>query len=738
MLLIFLFLLDLTNGGSKCHCYPCACQQIQRYVWVDCSYRGLNKVPANLPRNTTHLDLSNNNIGFSAPMGGGGLGELRNFTMLEELRLNNNHLIFLGMELAHMTSLKKLVLDMNGIFHVNTAAFRGLHKLKDLSLKHNSIRHFDPRLLSDLTSLETLDVGDNKLEVMTNEMFLSQRQLKKLNLKKNNIEQLYEGTLTNCPRLVTLNLEDNILSTLPQGLFSNSVKLKEIYLARNKLMFVLSWTFRYLYNLEVLDLSNNSIIMIEPLPSPWNLRVFDLSGNMLRSLPMETLYEMRNANSTVLGLYGNRLDCVPSFLNRFLSYMQTTNVTLTMRSDIKCASPQSLEGQVIGRFQCPVIGATLEVCAGTSDLTCNETENRNEVGSAQCTARCACPQERPLVVNGSCQTGAACSLSVKGVCAQHRMSSLYPKTSSYVPSCDEEGLYRALQCNDNKCWCVTKQGLRFRSTFDYSPTLTDQVCTEHQIAMSRTCAVWGNGRVLQFDGTAMQVKTDCYYALANDISRDSRFNIYTRLAQCANNTTCVASVLLFVKRIYPILVNDDLTIYCNGSLYSLQEGENLSLIQGQISISRNFNMLRLEYIEDGVTVVFGGRHYLTVNIGQSNSFEKPEHKITGACGTLSTLTNDETPLYGLDMMTRWKLIRTCSDPTLVTLSSTTDFSCAHLSSPPFNTCTIANIDWVKICSEDSDGSPAMFCLAARLYSQLCADQGVRVVLRDSGYYAENC
>lgn len=44
--------------------------------------------------------------------------------MLEELRLNNNHLIFLGMELAHMTSLKKLVLDMNGIFHVNTAAFR--------------------------------------------------------------------------------------------------------------------------------------------------------------------------------------------------------------------------------------------------------------------------------------------------------------------------------------------------------------------------------------------------------------------------------------------------------------------------------------------------------------------------------------------------------------------------------------------------------------------------------------
>ena len=47
-------------------------------------------------------------------------------------------------------------------------------------------------------------------------------------------------------------------------------------------MFVLSWTFRYLYNLEVLDLSNNSIIMIEPLPSPWNLRVFDLSGNMLR------------------------------------------------------------------------------------------------------------------------------------------------------------------------------------------------------------------------------------------------------------------------------------------------------------------------------------------------------------------------------------------------------------------------------------------------------------------------
>ena len=37
------------------------------------------------------------------------------------------------------------------------------------------------------------------------------------------------------------------------------------------------------------------------------------------------------------------------------------------------------------------------------------------------------------------------------------MSSLYPKTSSYVPSCDEEGLYRALQCNDNKCWCVTKQ-----------------------------------------------------------------------------------------------------------------------------------------------------------------------------------------------------------------------------------------------------------------------------------------
>ena len=33
-------------------------------------------------------------------------------------------------------------------------------------------------------------------------------------------------------------------------------------------------------------------------------------------------------------------------------------------------------------------------------------------------------------------------------------------------------------------------------------------------------------------------------------------------------------------------------------------------------------LLTLEYIEDGVTVVFGGRRYLTVNIGQSNSLEK--------------------------------------------------------------------------------------------------------------------
>lgn len=150
-LLYFLCLLNVTFG-SKCP-LKCECQG----VLVDCSYKGLNSVPKNIPKNTQVLLLQHNNLSHVLPQ-----------------------------DFARLIKLKQLNLESNRINQVSSRAFEDLVNLKSLNLGGNEIRCIRDNTFRNLLKLETLTLSENRLTYFQRSVFKRKvPQLLRLRLHSN-------------------------------------------------------------------------------------------------------------------------------------------------------------------------------------------------------------------------------------------------------------------------------------------------------------------------------------------------------------------------------------------------------------------------------------------------------------------------------------------------------------------------------------------------------------------------
>ncbi|XP_011605484.1 leucine-rich repeat-containing protein 17 [Takifugu rubripes] len=114
------------DATTTCHTY------LYPEVRMDCSNRDLSEVPAGIPEDVVHIDLSNNSI---------------------------NHLKakdFLGTK-----SLKVLNISNNNMQHADTGSFSGLLHLQKLDLSNNSLHFIQYGVLEDLYFLSELKLGGN-------------------------------------------------------------------------------------------------------------------------------------------------------------------------------------------------------------------------------------------------------------------------------------------------------------------------------------------------------------------------------------------------------------------------------------------------------------------------------------------------------------------------------------------------------------------------------------------------
>ncbi|XP_071057882.1 prolargin [Pseudochaenichthys georgianus] len=316
---------------------------------VQCSDKGVDKVPYGIPYNSRYILLMNNHIDVIQ------LDLLNEYVSMEFLVLSNNRLkdetiegafegipalkrLYLNKNLLISVpadlpmSLEELRLDNNHLSVMSEAAWARCPGLLILSLSNNSLGNGSEFLrnavLSPLSSLRTLNLDHNQLTSVPLGLPLS---IKQLYLKGNLIEQfrggafngrselmvldlssnrltnkgLLKDSLLNATHLESLNLEGNRLKQVPQHLPSS---LKTLNLEGNLISSIKKMVFGTLKNLEHLGLARNKIFKVAPgafktLPV---LHQLDLCHNTLRQVPRQLPKALHS-----LALTHNKIQTVP-------------------------------------------------------------------------------------------------------------------------------------------------------------------------------------------------------------------------------------------------------------------------------------------------------------------------------------------------------------------------------------------------------------------------------------------
>uniref|UniRef100_A0A8C5GBC2 LRRCT domain-containing protein n=1 Tax=Gouania willdenowi TaxID=441366 RepID=A0A8C5GBC2_GOUWI len=255
-------------------CLSVSCSE----VIVDCTERGLKKIPPGIPGETTNLTLTINHI----PL------------------LNSSS--FQGLE-------NLVEIDMR--VKIEEKTFTKLENLQALYLDGNQLESIPKGLPENLILLS--------LEV--NHIFQifewSARQAVWLYLKNNKLNSFIWKNLSYLHSLLVLDLSGNSLTTVPPMLSDCTTSLKKLIVHKNQIVKLTSDFLKNAFNLKYLDLSYNHIQNVEE-----------------SSFPDDVVKQM-----DMLLLHNNRFHCSCN-ATWFVKWLNKTTVTIPkLGTEVTCASP---------------------------------------------------------------------------------------------------------------------------------------------------------------------------------------------------------------------------------------------------------------------------------------------------------------------------------------------------------------------------------------------------------------
>ncbi|XP_026140552.1 trophoblast glycoprotein [Carassius auratus] len=182
----------------------------------------------------------------------------------------------------------------NDIRNLNKESFpRPLEHLTHLYVSGSQVEKLDSMVFKNLPSLRLLDLSNNRISQFSVEALPQDNKIEVLNLSKSLHNHSYIGVFADLfnhslPKVSHLDLSSNDLVLFPEGIFTG------------------------LLDLTVLDLRNNSLVIIrnDTLCSR-GLKELDLRDNALKVLPNVTLEKLSSFPDLRVRLAGNpwRCDC---------------------------------------------------------------------------------------------------------------------------------------------------------------------------------------------------------------------------------------------------------------------------------------------------------------------------------------------------------------------------------------------------------------------------------------------
>ncbi|XP_001511900.1 decorin [Ornithorhynchus anatinus] len=279
---------ELEPFGPVC---PFRCQCHLRVI--QCSDLALDKVPKDLPPDTTLLDLQNNKI--------------------TEIRDG---------DFKNLKDLHALILVNNKISKISPAAFAPLGKLERLYLSKNQLKELPENMPK---SLQELRAHENEITKLKKSVFNGLNHMIVIELGTNPLKSagIENGAFQGMKKLSYIRIADTNITTVPQGLPSS---LTELHLDGNKITKVDSSSLKGLNNLAKLGLSYNSISSVDngSLANTPHLRELHLDNNKLLRVPgglaehkyIQVVYLHNNNISAV----GSNDFCPPGYNTKKASY----------------------------------------------------------------------------------------------------------------------------------------------------------------------------------------------------------------------------------------------------------------------------------------------------------------------------------------------------------------------------------------------------------------------------------
>ncbi|XP_058985535.1 leucine-rich repeat-containing G-protein coupled receptor 4 isoform X2 [Musca domestica] len=330
---------------SQKHCH---CTGTLGRLSLSCRNIGILAVPVDLPGDTVLLDLGNNNITkleansfFMAnnleeltladnnlevldPLAFYGLSKLKRLnlqncglktlpafafqglTNLVSLNLGSNLLTIINDEdFPKMSNLVVLLLKRNQIMKISAGAFANLTALEILVLDDNLINSL-PEGLNKLTHLQEFSATSNRLRWI-NDTDLP-KTLQTLDLRANPISQIMPGALRGMTKLRKLILSDvRFLKTFPD--LEGSYSLEILKLDRAGIMEVPGKLCHQTPRLRSLELKTNSIRTIPSLAHCRELRLLDLSSNLIDNLQGRPFQGLKQLHDLLLSY--NHIKTIP-------------------------------------------------------------------------------------------------------------------------------------------------------------------------------------------------------------------------------------------------------------------------------------------------------------------------------------------------------------------------------------------------------------------------------------------
>ncbi|CEF71563.1 Slit homolog 2 protein [Strongyloides ratti] len=171
----------VTQYADQCKVdYDCPSECLCEGTIIDCSDRGLHEIPSKIPRFSTLLDLSNNNLKEIS------YDKLKHLINLVKINLNKNEITNIEDGTLDLPALTDVFINDNKLSHFNTAIFgKRTSSILKLSLNGNLLQCISKGTFSKMISIQHLLLGNNKISTIMENSFTNLKDLKHLDLNNN-------------------------------------------------------------------------------------------------------------------------------------------------------------------------------------------------------------------------------------------------------------------------------------------------------------------------------------------------------------------------------------------------------------------------------------------------------------------------------------------------------------------------------------------------------------------------